>query len=280
VAGKTPREILRALTAFFFNHFEYSSWLPSAHRLRLNLTPLSNFLLSERRGHCEYFATAATLLLRKAGVPARYAVGYAVHEKSGRTYLVRQRHAHAWCLVWVDGRWQDFDPTPGSWIPAEDSRAAWTEWLSDWWSRIWFEFSRWRWGEARIRDYLVWAALPVLALLLVRLALTGKWRRQRRKKVSLRPLSSLPGADSEFYLVQQEAARRGLLRQPDETPRGWWRRLERETPLARWRDSFETMLRLHYRYRFDPAGLLPGERAQLREGAQECLRRLRARPQP
>jgi len=36
------------------------------------------------RANCEYFATAATLLLRQLGVPARYAVGYAVHRSEER----------------------------------------------------------------------------------------------------------------------------------------------------------------------------------------------------
>jgi transglutaminase-like putative cysteine protease len=49
-----------------------------------NETPLARFLLRTRSGHCEYFATATVLLLRQLGIPARYAVGYAVHEASGR----------------------------------------------------------------------------------------------------------------------------------------------------------------------------------------------------
>ena len=61
---------------------------------------MSRFLLRTRSGHCEYFATATVLLLRQLGIPARYAVGYAVHEATGRKYVVRQRDAHAWCLVW------------------------------------------------------------------------------------------------------------------------------------------------------------------------------------
>ncbi len=40
-------------------------------------------------------------MLRRLGVPARYAVGYYVHEGNGENhYVVRERDAHAWCLVW------------------------------------------------------------------------------------------------------------------------------------------------------------------------------------
>ena len=38
---------------------------------------MTRFLCEHRTGHCEYFATATTLLLRAAKIPARYAVGYA-----------------------------------------------------------------------------------------------------------------------------------------------------------------------------------------------------------
>ncbi|MBT8330725.1 MAG: transglutaminase-like domain-containing protein, partial [Deltaproteobacteria bacterium] len=39
---------------------------------------IENFLTRSRSGHCEYFATATVLLLRQAGIPARYARGYSV----------------------------------------------------------------------------------------------------------------------------------------------------------------------------------------------------------
>src|SRR5439155_1389676 len=72
-------------------------------------------------GHCEYFATATVLLLRAAGVPARYATGYSVQEWSRleRRYVVRARHAHSWALVWADGAWRDLDTTPPLWADEE-----------------------------------------------------------------------------------------------------------------------------------------------------------------
>ena len=92
-------------------HFRYTLYLSGA---RPGRTALEEFLLTTRAGHCEYFATATALLLREAGVPARYAVGYAVHEWSrveGR-WIVRARDAHAWALAWVDGAWVEVDTTP------------------------------------------------------------------------------------------------------------------------------------------------------------------------
>ncbi len=113
-------EALRALSEFFqgSNKFHYSTWQGLDKLKSRTKTPLTRFLLHTRSGHCEYFATATVFLLRQLGIPARYAVGYAVHEGSGGKYVVRQRDAHAWCLVWnPDTRtWQDFDTTPASWV--------------------------------------------------------------------------------------------------------------------------------------------------------------------
>ena len=87
-------------------------------------TPLTRFLLTSRSGHCEYFATATVLLLRQLGIPARYAVGYYVHEPAGSGYVVRERDAHAWCLAWnrQTGSWDDFDTTPASWVAIEGAQ--------------------------------------------------------------------------------------------------------------------------------------------------------------
>jgi hypothetical protein len=73
-------------------------WLKRSGRIVLRVTPKNG--------------DRAPALLREAGLPARYAVGYSVQEKTGKGFIVRDRHAHAWCLVHLDGVWQDFDTTP------------------------------------------------------------------------------------------------------------------------------------------------------------------------
>ena len=42
--------------------------------------PIEYFLTESHEGYCVHFASAGTLLLRKLGVPARYASGYVVHQ--------------------------------------------------------------------------------------------------------------------------------------------------------------------------------------------------------
>ncbi len=68
---------------------------------------------AERRGHCQYFSTAAVILLRRAGHTARCVAGFASIEFDDRGIVFRGLHAHAWIeVVNAEGRWQRFDPTP------------------------------------------------------------------------------------------------------------------------------------------------------------------------
>lgn len=54
------------------------------------------FLEQGERGYCVHFATAAAVLLRSAGIPARYVTGYQVEAIAGQTVQVTTDHAHAW----------------------------------------------------------------------------------------------------------------------------------------------------------------------------------------
>jgi hypothetical protein len=79
--------------------------------------PVGEFVFDKRRGYCEYFASAAALLLRMQKVPARYVVGYSVRPSNfeGGHYVIREGDAHAWIEAWLPGRgWTQADPTPGA----------------------------------------------------------------------------------------------------------------------------------------------------------------------
>lgn len=80
---------------------------------------ISRFLFdpdpSLRRGHCQYFATSAVLLLRRAGHASRCVVGFASDESDPAGVTFRGLHAHAWAeVVNSRGQWQRFDPTPSA----------------------------------------------------------------------------------------------------------------------------------------------------------------------
>ena len=233
--------------------------------------------MQSRSGHCEYFATATVLLLRELGIPARYAVGYAVNESSGRGYVVRERDAHAWCLVWNAPTqiWEDFDTTPASWVAEENKRAPAMQWFSDFWSWVRFQIAKLRWGQANLRQYILWALMPVLALLLYQIIFRrGRGRGPQSKTGNSAAAIFWPGLDSEFYLLERKLAARGVPRQPGEPLSDWLARTLADPALADLRQPLQELLRRHYCHRFDPRGLSAPEREALARESKICLETL------
>jgi protein-glutamine gamma-glutamyltransferase len=79
--------------------------------------PLAAFLFKTRAGHCEYFASAMTIMLRAIGIPAREVNGFLPGEYNdlGGDYIVRASDAHSWVEAYFPGTgWVTFDPTPAS----------------------------------------------------------------------------------------------------------------------------------------------------------------------
>lgn len=258
----------------YFAGFEYATVRnnPFSDVVPGSETPLAEFLNTTRRGHCEYFATATTLLLRTAGIPARYATGYAVQDWSEweNAWIVRERHSHAWARAFIDGQWTDVDTTPPAWFAEEESLAPSLQKLTD--------FLRWagfRWttrdgSETRI---LAWSVVALAAVILVWKLVTEGGLVRLAQRAGLGK-AERPGDDSEFYALEAALAKK-TPRRPSEPILDWLPRaasaLKDET-----RVQVEKMAGLHYRYRFDPAGLPESERARLAEGCRKALAALRA----
>jgi hypothetical protein len=261
-------------------NFTYGFWQDRPRAAGTNESPLSQFLLITHKGHCEYFATATVLLLRELGIPARYAIGYAVHERSGQGYVVRERDAHAWCLAWNQrsGSWYDVDTTPASWIAEESRRASPLQRLEDLGSWVGFQFSKFRWGHTHLRQYALVTLIPVMGLLLYRIFFQRNRRTRRRLATEVEPVVVWPGLDSEFYAIETLLARRGAERHPNELLSRWLERAADEPLLEPVRPRLTELLRLHYRFRFDPLGLNVEERRRLKEESRAVLDRLGQSP--
>ncbi|MEX2561348.1 MAG: DUF3488 and transglutaminase-like domain-containing protein, partial [Pirellulales bacterium] len=123
----------QSLTAYLRDTGSFSYSLTPVAREK-TLDPVEDFVTRNRVGHCEYFASALTLMLRSVGIPARMAVGFKGGEWNniGRFYQVRQLHAHTWVEAYLEdiddlpprlrdspmarnnGAWLTLDPTPAS----------------------------------------------------------------------------------------------------------------------------------------------------------------------
>lgn len=76
--------------------------------------PVDTFLFDEKRGYCEYFASAFAVMLRQAGVPSRLVGGYLGGEFNtfAGYYAVSEKMAHVWVEAWLADRgWQRLDPS-------------------------------------------------------------------------------------------------------------------------------------------------------------------------
>ncbi len=150
-------------------------------RYTLQLRPLkgkphvSQFLNDNPSGHCEYFASSTTLLLRRLGIPARYVVGYAMDEYSSEDgeWLMRGKHAHAWAQAYVGGTWRleqspiakkklvwrcrggewvTFDLTPPDWLKKDRPNTSAFQQFKDWWQLF-------------AEDTVLWFGRPLVALI-------------------------------------------------------------------------------------------------------------------
>lgn len=102
----------RAVETFLRDTFTYSL---DQQPVPPGMDPIEWFLDIGKRGHCEYFASAMTGLLRSVGVNARMVTGYVAADFNSTSghYTVRESNAHAWVEVEVHtGEWRQYDPTP------------------------------------------------------------------------------------------------------------------------------------------------------------------------
>jgi len=108
--AKNDTEIVRrALDYFNQQEFHYTLNPPL-----LSQHTADEFLFDTRRGFCEHYASAFTIMMRMAGIPARVVTGYqgGWYSELGNYVLVRQSDAHAWSEVWLDVTgWTRIDPT-------------------------------------------------------------------------------------------------------------------------------------------------------------------------
>ena len=107
----TPYDKAATLEAFLKTKYAYTLHLTG----NPGKDPLAHFLFETRAGHCEYFASSMTVMLRTLGIPAREVSGFLPGEFNdlGGDYIVRASDAHSWVEAYFPGSgWIVFDPTP------------------------------------------------------------------------------------------------------------------------------------------------------------------------
>jgi transglutaminase-like putative cysteine protease len=110
-----PRKIYKRIEDHFSRDFVYTLDPP-----RTDGDPLVHFLLRSKAGHCEYFASAAAMMLATRGIRARLVTGSYGGEEGlfSSSIVVRAENLHAWVEADLEGSgFEVLDPTPAAGIP-------------------------------------------------------------------------------------------------------------------------------------------------------------------
>lgn len=225
---------------------------------------MDEFLFQTRRGFCEHYAYAFTLLVRAAGIPARVVAGYQGGEVNpvNKTIIVHQFDAHAWTEVWLrDEGWVRVDPTAavsperiewgleraveteGSFL--SDSPLSLVRYRSVLWInnlRLQYDALTWQWqswivgydAETQFTVLQNWfgeiSARKFVIVLLGSWALVlipvALWL------LAKRPLKPIPKLDRYYLAYCDKLAKRGLARAPGETPGDYAERAKRTFPAS------------------------------------------------
>jgi transglutaminase-like putative cysteine protease/uncharacterized protein (DUF58 family) len=242
-----PKAKADAVVAHLRREYAYSMHLDGAR------TTLPDFLFDTRSGNCEYFATAAAVLLRHAGVPTRLVAGFRAGDWNewGKFYDVRQSEAHAWTEVWLPNQgWTLYDATPaesGLSAAADEFSRRVQRWVdvvqARWYSSVIgydqysqhdvfhsMSFAR---ATERVRAALERALTGLLpAALLLGLLIWG-----------LRALPARLKRADEYERAERSLARAGLARQRWQTPREFARAVAASRPEL---SAVEELAEAHY----------------------------------
>jgi protein-glutamine gamma-glutamyltransferase len=254
--------------------------------------PVDDFLFRTRRGFCEHYASAFTMLARAAGIPARVVTGYQGGELNpySNRLVVRQSDAHAWSEIWLEGRgWTRVDPTgavapgrielslaealpAGEYLPGAAFRSVWLlRELSQSWDALNSLWTDWVLGYGPERQLallarlgmpgadfrtLVGGMVVLVATLLLGLASWLAWR------------SRGPRTPEELKLYRAFCRRlehRGLAREPAEGPLDFAARVGTTRPELAAPAARITLLYMSLRYgRSAPPAALGALKRELR----------------
>jgi protein-glutamine gamma-glutamyltransferase len=272
----SEQDILNTIQRYFLVEYKYSLDLKGKQNQQ---TPLQNFLNHTKSGHCEFFATATTLILRQAKIPARYATGYMAHEYSrlGNHLVIRQRDAHAWAKVYVNGQWKNFDTTPPSFFEIDRQKIK-SSLISDFFSFISFKLSllRHETGADLMKQYGLWLILPLVLILFFRLRRSN---RIKRIKFFDKPLEDAKkdALDISFHLIEKKITQQSFPRYPYETYFSWLERIEHNFDKTI-NNELKILLQAHNRYYFSHSGLSKDEKRKFTSNIKKILKRLTITP--
>ena len=114
------------IRAYLNTNYQYNASAPQPPE---GADPIRYFLTESKQGYSVQFASAAVVMFRMFGLPARYVVGYAApqslftQQEDGNWHAILQDdNAHAWAEVYISGQgWTPMEMTPGVLVSAQQA---------------------------------------------------------------------------------------------------------------------------------------------------------------
>lgn len=291
-AAHEDMDVVRAALTLFHDRFSYTLSAPPLGR-----DAMDDFLFDTRAGFCEHYASAFTVLMRAAGIPARVVIGYqgGYWNDFGRYLVVRQSDAHAWSEIWLDDRgWVRVDPTAAIspqrvQLGAQAANGAGKPWYgAGWWlalrnrwdlaNRLWnnavLRFDSLRQGRllqpfgvdrAGLRE--LGLALLLSSGLVIGAALAWALRRERARGDAL---------DRAWTRLGRALARRGLPRGSNEGPQDYVERAVSAWPQAR--AELQNLGRRYIALRYACTQAAPADVEEFSRAVRDFVSRARALP--
>ncbi|SHO52619.1 transglutaminase-like domain-containing protein [Desulfopila aestuarii] len=240
---------------YFADGFTYSLALQGRGTFS---SALENFLLGSKEGHCEMYATATAMLLRKLGIPSRYVTGFAVSEYSRleHKYIVRERHAHAWAEAYVDGNWLIVDTTPADWLTIDSRNRSTLEWLQDILAYLRLKYSYFRINTEQNYRLLLSGLVIVLSVILL-YRIYSRIRAEKVATAKQKVRRTFPPPVSPFNRIEDALNKIGVPRKTKESFILWARRVNDVHPIDL--GLIEKLFEKHRKLRFDPRGMAQHE---------------------
>ncbi|NLZ86961.1 MAG: DUF3488 domain-containing transglutaminase family protein [Gammaproteobacteria bacterium] len=282
------------------NWYQQNNFVYTLKPGQLGQNRIDEFLFNSRQGFCEHYASSFVMLMRYVGIPARVVTGYQGGELAPdrKSWEVRQLDAHAWTEVWLDQKWQRFDPTAmiapqridGGMqnLLSQDERvwsnnSTWTSQNNQWMTkmRVWSDYASYQW-QSKVVGYnaesqqnwlsklglsSVYSSIVVLLGSIALLILAYILRIYLKARQAQSPF------DRAIQQLNQSLAD-DLKKQPAETFHHWMQRLSQQVKIEN-QSIFIEAIRLFEKYLYSGAELTDQELKKFKDLLKTCADSLR-----
>ena len=277
------------------NWYQQNNFVYTLKPGQLGQNRIDEFLFNSRQGFCEHYASSFVMLMRYVGIPARVVTGYQGGELAPdrKSWEVRQLDAHAWTEVWLDQKWQRFDPTAmiapqridGGMqnLLSQDERvwsnnSTWTSQNNQWMTkmRVWSDYASYQW-QSKVVGYnaesqqnwlsklglsSVYSSIVVLLGSIALLILAYILRIYLKARQAQSPF------DRAIQQLNQSLAD-DLKKQPAETFHHWMQRLSQQVKDEN-QSAFIEAIRIFEKYLYSGAELTDQELKKFKDLLKTC----------